>query len=106
MSNDSSGRLRSRAIAPPCVRTRRSSRLEHDEVLADRDRRHVELLGKVRDPSAAVLLDDPGDVLLPFTCEDVLRGGAGTVGHGLSFPRVRQRSGGAKGGFVWMARAQ
>ena len=60
---------------------------------------------KVRDPSAPVLLDDPGDVLLPLTGEDVLRGGAGRSVTASPFPGT-PGSGVRSGGFVWIARAQ
>ena len=59
-SNASSGRLRSRAIAPPCVADEAVLGLERDEVLADRDRRDAEPGGQIGDPGAAVLLDDAG----------------------------------------------
>ena len=79
MSNASSGRLRSMAIAPPWVRTSRVLRLEHDEVLADGDRGDAEPGGEVGDPGATVLLDDPGDVLLALPGEDVARRGVGGI---------------------------
>ena len=57
--------------------------LEREEVLADRDGRDAELDRQLGDPGAAMLLDDPGDVLLSFAGEDVARRvGAGTRGHG------------------------
>ena len=54
---------------------------EHDEVLADRDRRHAELGREIGDPGTTLLLDDAGDVFLAFTGEDVARGGARWIGH-------------------------
>ncbi len=81
MSNASSGRLRSMAIAPPWVRTQATLRLEADEVLADGDRRDPEPGRQVADAGAPVLLDDADDVLLALAGEDVARGGAGWDGH-------------------------
>ena len=75
--------------------------LEGHEVLADRDRRDAELSGQIADPGASVLLDDAGDVLLPFAGEDVARGGAGGTGH--ASPRS---PGGQNGGLRLVADAQ
>ena len=93
ISKASSGRLRSIAIAPPCVRTSAMLGLEHEEVLADRDRGDAELRRQVADPGPAVLLDDAGDVLLPLAGEDVAAGGAGGIGHALLSVRRRRTDG-------------
>ena len=68
-------------------------RLEDDEVLADRDRRDAELGRQIADPGATVLLDDPGDVLLPLAGEDVARRGAGWERSRLSSGRATARVG-------------
>ena len=109
MSNASSGRLRSTAIAPPWVRTTRPSASSDDEVLADGHRRDAELGRQVGDAGAAVLLDDPGDVLLPLAGEDVARRGAGWNGHALLMRPCGGRADGVSigfGGTVDLARTQ
>ena len=98
MSNASSGRLRSTAIAPPWVRTRRCSASSDDEVLADRDRRDAEPGRQVGDPGATVLLDDPGDVLLALAGEDVAREALAGIGHASPLGRATR---GATRGFDW-----
>ena len=59
------------ATAPPWVRTTRPCRSSDGEVLADGDARDAERRREIRDPGAAVLLDDARDVLLALLGEHV-----------------------------------
>ena len=81
MSNASSGRLRSTAIAPPWVRTSRCSASRATRSLRIVTAETPNWRARSVDPGAAVLLDDPGDVLLALASEDVARRSAlaGTV---------------------------
>ena len=88
ISNASSGRLRSTAIAPPWVRTRRwsaSSAIRSLRIVTAETPNSGRQVGH---PGAAVLLDDPGDVLLSLAGEDVARGGAGWGGHASPLVRI------------------
>ena len=67
-SNALSGRFPAAAIAPPCARIE-AALASRPEVLADGHGGDAEPRGQVSDAGAAVLLDEPGDVLLALGCE-------------------------------------
>ena len=60
--------------------------------------------GQVGDPGAAVLLDDPGDVLLALPGEDVVREAVAGIGHASPLAPRGLAHGSGLGCFDWFPR--